>query len=85
MSALICFHAVVIRQLGGKAKLAGTLGLGPQAVTKWHVRGIPSRYWHRIEDIAAVAGYPDVTAEALERSKPTTSRTTKIIGGEIAA
>lgn len=73
MCGSLGFHAALIRRLGGKARLAGLLGLGRDAVTKWHVRGIPSRYWHRVEDIAAAAGLSDVTAERLEKTKPTVS------------
>lgn len=64
------YHAELIVRLGGKAHLARLLGLGADAVTKWHVRGIPPRYWHRIEDIAHEAGLTGVTAEELERTKP---------------
>jgi hypothetical protein len=46
-------HASVIIALGGKAKIADALGLGRNVVTKWHVRGIPAKYWHRVCEIAA--------------------------------
>lgn len=66
------FHAALIRRLGGKTRLCGALGLDRDTVTKWHTRGIPSRYWHRIIDLAQAAGLHDVTGERLEATKPAT-------------
>jgi hypothetical protein len=85
MNALVGFHATTIRQLGGKTRLAAILGLDRDAVTKWHVRGIPSRYWHRVEDLAAEAGLSDITAEALERTKPTVAGSAAKLTGSVAA
>jgi hypothetical protein len=68
------FHSAVIRSLGGKTRLAEALGLGRDVLTKWHVRGIPSKYWHRVIELAASASPPiDLTADDLSRSKPETS------------
>lgn len=69
MSDTDTFHSSLIRDLGGKAKLADALGLDRDVLTKWHVRGIPSKYWHRVIDLAKAAEI-DVTAEGLERTKP---------------
>lgn len=67
-------HAALIRTLGGKAKLAERLGLESNVLTKWHVRGIPSRYWHRVIELARGADVA-ITADELERTKPGTGRT----------
>lgn len=64
-------HAQVLVDLGGKAAVARALGLDPKVVTKWHVRGIPAIYWHRVADLAANAGLP-VTVQSLAQSKPST-------------
>ena len=65
------FHGDLIRGLGGKAKLAESLGLDRDVLTKWHVRGIPSKYWHRIIELGAALEPPLVVAAAdLERTKP---------------
>lgn len=64
------FHADLILKLGGKAKLAEALDLERHALSKWHNRGIPARYWHRIINIAPRLGVT-VTAIDLERTKPT--------------
>jgi hypothetical protein len=66
-------HAALIRSLGGKAKLAERLGLERHVLTKWHVRGIPSRYWHRVIELAHEAEIA-VTAEQLDRTKPAVER-----------
>jgi len=67
------FHADVIRRLGGKAALCRSLGIEPVIAGKWHVRGIPSHYWHRVVRVAeSVGGNPDVTAERLAATKPAT-------------
>lgn len=74
MSDTDTFHADLIRSLGGKAWLAGALGLPRNSVTRWHERGIPSRYWHRVVDLAACASPPiDVTADQLEARRPVTA------------
>jgi hypothetical protein len=67
------FHAALIRGLGGKARLAERLGLERDVLTKWHVRGIPSRYWHRVIELAHEAQIA-VTAEQLDRTKPAIER-----------
>lgn len=66
-------HAVLIRDLGGKAKLAEQLGLDRDVLTKWHRRGIPSRYWHRVIELARGAGIA-VSAEELDSTKPIAER-----------
>ena len=67
------FHSALIRGLGGKARLADALGLDRDVLTKWHVRGIPAKYWHRVLELGAAAEPPLVfTAADLERTKPAT-------------
>lgn len=73
MSGLNDLHAALIRDLGGKAKLAELLGLDRDVLTKWHRRGIPSRYWHRVIGLARAAAIT-VTAEELDRTKPVAER-----------
>ena len=68
------FHSSLIRGLGGKAKLADALGLDRIRLTKWHERGIPSRYWHKVVELGAACEPPLVfTAGDLERTKPSPS------------
>lgn len=60
-------HAEIIRQLGGPTKLAKDLGLSVLAsVGHWPARGIPSRYWHRIVELASERGIA-ITFADLER------------------
>lgn len=67
------FHADLIRRLGGKAKLADELGLERDVLTKWHRRGIPSRYWHRVIELARGIEVT-VTAAELDSTKPVAER-----------
>lgn len=63
-------HAAVIQALGGKAKLAGLLGIDRDVLSKWHVRGIPARYWHRVVELTAQLDPPlIVTAADLDAAK----------------
>lgn len=65
------FHSAVIQALGGKAKLAVLLGIDRDVLSKWHVRGIPARYWHRVVDLAAQLDPPmTFTAADLADAKP---------------
>ena len=68
------FHHRLIVALGGKTKLARDLGISRVHLNKWHSRGIPASYWHRVMELAAAAGLR-VTAEQLRQTKP--SATTK--------
>lgn len=69
------FHSALIRDLGGKAKLADALGLDRDVLTKWHVRGIPSKYWHRVIELGSACDPVVIfTAADLERTKPDTVR-----------
>ena len=71
MSDKAQFHAALIRRLGGKTKLAEALGLDRGSVTRWHERGIPSRYWHQVVRFGAALPEPVlVTAEELAATKP---------------
>lgn len=62
-------HREVILALGGPSKLARQLGLPNPVNTTihWSRRGIPSRYWHRI---AELAGPEVVTAHELATLPP---------------
>lgn len=66
------FHARVIDAVGGKAVLARHLGLEPAVLSKWHVRGIPSKYWHRIMEIRGNT-LTDLTIDKLDQTKPSTA------------
>lgn len=69
------YHNDLIKQLGGKAKLALALSLEPVVLTQWHARGIPSKYWHRVVLFAASLDPPVVvSATDLERTKPGTAK-----------
>ena len=45
--------------------MATLLGLKPNTVCKWLIRGIPAKHWHRVIALA-----PTLTPEHLERTKP---------------
>lgn len=61
-------HKDLITALGGPANLARDLDIYRPIPTTvhWHTRGIPSRYWHRITELAASKGI-ELTARDLER------------------
>lgn len=63
------FHADVIRQLGGTTRLAAEMGLTKNVLSKWAVRGIPSRHWLKIAELATASGMA-LTAADLDRTKP---------------
>ena len=71
MSDTISFHGDLIRSLGGKAVVARALGEQPALACKWHVRGIPSKFWGEVVALAAKAGI-SVTLADLKRTKPAT-------------
>lgn len=58
-------HAEAIDRMGGQTSLARALGLKPALLTHWKRRGIPSKYWPRIEktDLARECG---ITAAVLD-------------------
>jgi hypothetical protein len=58
-------HARIVGDLGGPGRVATLLGLKPNTVCKWMVRGIPSKHWHRV-----IALVPTLTPDHLERTKP---------------
>ncbi len=61
-------HKELITALGGPSSLARDLDIYqpmPRTV-HWPSRGIPSRYWHKITELAAAKGL-DITAHDLER------------------
>lgn len=59
-------HTDVIEAFGGKAKLARAIGLQPKRLTHWNTRGIPSKYWPDIEEVARHLKLP-ITARDLRR------------------
>lgn len=64
-------HCDLIRVVGGKAKIAKALSLAPSVLTKWHERGIPSKYWHHLTNFAASLPDPVAVSSAdLARTKP---------------
>lgn len=69
------FHADVIRRLGGTTKIAKAIGLTKSVLTKWPVRGIPSRHWLRIIEMGALSLPPVIiTARELDCSRPGMNR-----------
>lgn len=58
-------HARILEALGGHKRVASLFGMHENTVSKWRVRGIPARHWHRI-----VALEPAITPEYLDRTKP---------------
>lgn len=61
-------HHELIKALGGPVKLAQALDISRPIPTTvhWGRRGIPSRYWHRVTEIAGARGV-SITAHDLER------------------
>lgn len=62
-------HSEVIEAFGGVRPLAEAIGVDPKRAIHWPKRGIPAKYWPRVEEVAAkhgvtIAGRP-VTARAL--------------------
>lgn len=62
-------HRAILDRVGGRSGLAAVLGLNPETVKSWYKRGIPARYWHRINQLA-----PDITPEYLAKTKPRTDQ-----------
>lgn len=60
-------HKALIVALGGPSMLARRLDIyrGVPTTVHWPARGIPSRYWHRIAELAAERGIK-ITARDLE-------------------
>jgi hypothetical protein len=63
-------HDEVIRALGGYRELARSLGLDMSVTFRWPKRGIPSRRWPAIIEMAEARGIDGVTADALLRGQP---------------
>lgn len=61
-------HQALITALGGPSDLARELDIYKPIPTTvhWPTRGIPSRYWHRVVEIAAKKGM-EITPHDLER------------------
>jgi hypothetical protein len=59
----------MINALGGYRDLARRLAMNPVVVWRWQERGIPSRHWPRLIELAAEGGVPGITADTLMRSR----------------
>lgn len=68
---VMSLHAEVIRAAGGRTYLAGALRLEVETVKSWPKRGIPSRYWHKVVELAR-RNLPELTIDDLDRTKPST-------------
>lgn len=68
-------HRDLISALGGPVRLAHSLGIGRAVPTTlhWATRGIPSRYWHRVAEIADASGIT-LTVSEIERMPRTESQ-----------
>jgi hypothetical protein len=60
-------HSDVIEAFGGTAGLAIAIGLSPKLSSHWGRRGIPAKYWPRIEE-TETARRLGITAGRLMRS-----------------
>lgn len=58
-------HAEVIERLGGPTKLAQSLGVTPGLLTHWKRRGIPLKFWLRIEK-TSLGREHGITADLLD-------------------
>ena len=59
-------HADVIDAFGGQTKIALALGLPVRRTSHWRERGIPLKYWFRIQE-TDLARERDITALLLAR------------------
>jgi hypothetical protein len=59
-------HADVVDKFGGTRALAEAIGIDPLRAAHWRKRGIPSRYWPRIEEVCGLYGF-GITARELMR------------------
>lgn len=57
-------HSDVIAAFGGVKPLAKAIEVPPSLAIHWGRRGIPARYWPKVEEAAAARDIP-VTARAL--------------------
>jgi hypothetical protein len=55
----------VISAFGGAPSMARRFGAKRTAVYHWKTKGIPSRFWVPILDIAELEGMPGVTRDAV--------------------
>ena len=46
----------IIDALGGNSKLAPLVGLKPNAIGNWRVKGIPARYYLRLSELLSKRG-----------------------------
>lgn len=46
-------HSDVIAAFGGVRPFAEAIGVDPKRAIHWPKRGIPAKYWHLVENIAA--------------------------------
>lgn len=63
------YHVHLIKRLGGKTVLATALGLERSMMTKWHIRGIPAKYWPVVAALAKEQGI-EVCLLELAKTKP---------------
>lgn len=63
------YHVHLIKRLGGKTVLAAALGLERSVMAKWHVRGIPAKYWPVVAKVAEAQGIK-VCLFDLAKTKP---------------
>jgi hypothetical protein len=59
-------HFEVISAFGGYSRLARLLGVSPRVARHWPKRGIPARYWPKVEEIAVTRDIV-ITAKELSR------------------
>ncbi|HEY6254510.1 MAG TPA: YdaS family helix-turn-helix protein [Xanthobacteraceae bacterium] len=60
-------HSHVIEAFGGLTALARAIGVDPKLTTHWGRRGIPAKYWPRIEE-TEIARRLGITAGRLMRA-----------------
>lgn len=64
-------HRDVIRLLGGPTAVALKLNTTKERALHWSRRNrIASEFWHRVEDLAASEGHPEVTCDLLAATVP---------------
>lgn len=61
----------VIDSLGGTKAVASALSLPLPTVSTWRRRGIPSKHWRPLVQLASSKGMSDLTLEALAEMRET--------------
>ncbi len=62
-------HAIVIQAFGGLTPLAKAIGVDRKLVVHWPRRGIPAKYWPKVQAAAARRGLM-ITAHNLAALSP---------------